>query len=147
MNLGHDPILESLRLRVSIMNKRIHIVFASLCLLVSLSLPGCGSPAPATVSDPAQARATLRNALDSWKNGETVDALSKKSPVVYATDEDWQAGAKLESYTIEPNDKMFGTSLRCPVTLKIKDAKGRAVTREVAYVVMTTPVSRVDRQD
>lgn len=130
------------------MKPRTHLFLATCSLLAILGSEGCGgNPPPASVADPNLAKTTLTQALDAWKKGESVDALSKKSPVVYASDDDWQSGAKLESYAIKPNDQMTGTSLRFPVTLNLKDVKGKAVTRNVVYVVVTTPVLRVDRQD
>jgi hypothetical protein len=129
------------------MNKQIQISAAVLGLFVCLTTGGCGSSSPAAVSDPNVARTTLQDVLESWKKGDASDALSKGSPVIYVADEDWQAGAKLESYQIESNGDLVGTSLRAPVTLKIKDAKGKPRTRKVFFTVTTQPVLRVDRQD
>jgi len=129
------------------MNKEYRLFFAILGLSFCLTIGGCGSSSPAAVSDPNLARTTLQNVLESWKKGEPSDALAKGSPVIYVSDEDWQAGAKLDSYTIDADGVLVGTSLRAPVTLKIIDAKGKPRTRKVLFTVTTQPVMRVDRQD
>lgn len=126
------------------MRAQSYTIFATFALL---ALGGCGSPPAAAVSDPNLAKSTLTKVLDSWKNGDAFDALAKASPVIYVADQDWQGGAKLESYTIESSDTMSDTSLQCPVSLKLKDAKGKPVVRTAIYAVTTTPVLRVDRHD
>ena len=120
---------------------------AILGLALCLTIAGCGSSSPAAVSDPNVARTTLQDVLELWKKGVPSNALAKGNPVIYVSDEDWQAGAKLNSYTIEAEGVLVGTSLRAPVTLKLQDASGKPRIRKVFYTVTTQPILRVDRQD
>ena len=129
------------------MNRNYQWIAAILGLVFSLGIGGCGSPSPAAASDPNLARTTLEKVLDSWKKGEASTALAKDSPIIFISDEDWEAGARLKSYKIESEGELVGTSLRAPVTLKIQDPKGRPQTRKVFFTVTTQPVLRVDRQD
>ena len=56
-------------------------------------LSGCseeqGRAAPV---DPSRAREALHTALESWKKGDTIDALKSGSPPIVAQDFDWMAG-------------------------------------------------------
>ncbi len=128
------------------MKTRVMIATSALGLLIGGS-SGCGAPAPSVVSNPDRARTVLRDALESWKRGESITAPAKLSPPVIVADEDWRGGAKLQDFKIETTDQMIGTALRCPVSLTLPNAKGKIKTRTVFYLVTTEPILRVDRQD
>jgi hypothetical protein len=62
-------------------------------------LQGCsGGSGRAAPVDPGRAREALKSALESWKKGETPDALKSASPPIVVQDFDWMAGHSLVNY-------------------------------------------------
>ena len=109
-----------------------------LLLAVSVSgLSGCGAKLP-EAADPERARETLRTGLESWKNGETIDSLPKRSPPIYFKDSDWKAGWQLKSFRTTLDDEPYGQQRRIYVHLSLQKS-GKATAKEVQYLVDTTP--------
>ena len=117
---------------------------AGLLLVGTALLPGCG-PRNAPVNA-SLARETLRKALDSWKQGDKVDALQQSSPPVYVIDPEWQAGTALKDYQVVGEGEEKDAHLFCTVKLTVKGVGGKESTREVTYVVSTAPNLTVSRK-
>lgn len=105
---------------------------------------GCrGGPAPV---DAAAARETLTAALDSWKRGEKPDALQRAAPAIYVIDQEWQDGAVLTDYRLVGDGETKDAHLHCRVALTVRPPRGAEVTREVTYVVSSSPNRTVTRK-
>jgi len=113
------------------------------CLALNL---GCGSSLP-TAADPERARDALRTALDAWKNGESSDALQKRSPPIYVRDLDWSDGWKLKDYRFTLDDEQYGQQRRCHIRLSLVSPKGKAAGKEVQYLVDTAPALVIVRAE
>jgi hypothetical protein len=114
--------------------------------LAVLLAAGCGPGLPAE-ADPAQARGALRSVLDAWQRGDRPEALRAASPAVHVNDPDWTAGHRLTRYEIAGDGGRSGVELRYPVRLTLTGPKGQAVRKDTAYVVGTSPVLTVVRND
>jgi len=57
----------------------------------------------------------------------------------------WVAGQKLESFEIVGPDVETAVNLVCPVKLVLKDKDGKQVTKQVKYVIATSPVISISR--
>jgi hypothetical protein len=106
-----------------------------LLLVVAL---GCRHSLPPQ-ADREAARQALCTALNAWQNGETAEALQKRSPPIYITDLDWRAGRRLQSYQLSEKDEYHGVQLRCSVVLKLKDAQNKLQEKSVTYLIDTSP--------
>ena len=92
-----------------------------------LAVAGCqpgSQPAPV---DPGRARAALKTALESWKNGEPATALEKASPPIYIIDPEWQGGARLIAYEVV-SDEEKDAHLFAQVKLTVRGPNGREGT-------------------
>jgi hypothetical protein len=116
-------------------------------LILAAVSSGCGGASEAGPADPARARQVLRDTLDAWKNGESLDAPARFSPPVHVDDEDWLSGVRLVDYRIGPGDEVTGAALRCPVVLTFHRNRGKARTATVVYDVTTDPAPVVTRLD
>ncbi|MFN0018506.1 MAG: hypothetical protein ACKVP0_09620 [Pirellulaceae bacterium] len=117
-------------------------------VLLAVVLGGCGGgvtdPAP---TDPKQAATALQACLEKWKSGSTIEALQKETPVVYAADEDWQAGIKLVAFELRDVLGQEAGSTRIPVRLHVQSPNG-LWWKEVEYnVTVREKVVSVLRQD
>ncbi|MFO0867773.1 MAG: hypothetical protein U0935_02395 [Pirellulales bacterium] len=80
---------------------------SSLRLFVVALLVGaaalCGGCAPKLppVADPERAKQALQTALEAWKNGETIESLTKRTPAIYFNEEVWQGGQTLLKYELQ----------------------------------------------
>lgn len=114
-----------------------------LVLLVLVSV-GCQRTANSLPLDPAQARNACMEFLTAWKDGKKAVDLK---PKIIGRDSDWEAGKKLESFDILPDERRDGPNLHLTVRRILKDDKGRAIKQEVLFVVGTSPVITVFRYD
>jgi hypothetical protein len=121
-------------------------LFCALCALAGTFALGCSRGFNNAPVDAAQARETLRTALESWKKGDKVDALQSGEPPVYVIDMDWQAGAKLKDYQIINDGEEKDAHLFCPVSLILRNAGGREMRTQVTYIVATAPNLTVSRK-
>jgi hypothetical protein len=119
----------------------------ALPLILAAVSSGCGGASVAGPADPVRARQVLRDTLDAWKNGESLDAPARFSPPVHVDDEDWLSGVRLVDYRIGPGDEVTGAALRCPVVLTFHRNRGNARTAAVVYDVTTDPAPVVTRLD
>ena len=105
---------------------------------------GCDTSARSLHLDEMQARESLATSLDAWKAGQRPDDLK---PDIIIGEWDWKGGKTLVDYEVLSNEKNDGTNLHIPVRLTLKDAKGKPFKAEVVYVVGTSPVITISRQD
>ena len=107
---------------------------------------GCSFSGRNTPVDAAKARDALRTALDSWKRGDPADALQKSSPPIYVIDTEWQAGVVLKEYEIRGDGQEMDAQLFCPVLIRVKAPDGKESTRELTYIISTSPNVTVARK-
>jgi hypothetical protein len=117
----------------------------AIALLGCLVVTGCGSSAYQSAPvNPAVARDTLTRAMESWKEGEAVDALQEESPAVVVQDFDWMNGKILVDYEVIGEGKEVDANLIAQVKLTLED-KGSQIEKTVTYVVGTAPKLTVFR--
>ncbi len=118
-------------------------VAAALCCLLPA---GCGSGTYQSAPVNADvARETLEHVMESWKGGDTVEALKEQSPAIVVQDIDWTNGAELLSYEVVGDGKEANANLIAQVKLTLKDKEGTQSEKMVTYVVGTAPVLTVFR--
>ena len=87
--------------------------------------------------------------LDAWKRGETYTGSLKSDSAIQVADEDWLTGITLVDFELGDDSRsiVIGTNRQWPVSLKVKDARGKTVIRKVAYLVSKANQTSVIRQD
>ena len=126
-----------------------------ICLLASgalMMLSGCGGASAANSTTPIsveQARTLVTATLDAWKRGETYTGSLKSDSAIQVADEDWLTGITLVDFELGDDSRsiVIGTNRQWPVSLKVKDARGKTVIRKVAYLVSKANQTSVIRQD
>jgi hypothetical protein len=108
-----------------------------------LAIGGCGTGSAPV--DPDKARLALESALEAWKKQEAPASLRKASPEIVVQDPDWNAGKQLDSFEILGEGTRDNANLRCKVRLRLREADGKNVEKQVGYVVGTSPVLTVFR--
>ena len=121
-------------------------VVPGLFALATSTLAGCSSGPVHAPVDSSKARDTLRTALDSWKQGDKVDALQNANPPIYVIDTEWQSGSKLMDYQVVGNGDEKDAHLLCPVQLTVRDPAGKTSKRDVTYIISTAPKLTVSRK-
>lgn len=125
---------------------RAHCWQSFLVLSCALLLSGCGSPVyQSKPVDGDKARDILKEVLEAWKGGDSIESLQKQEPPIIVQDFDWMSGAKLLDYTILPDDKEIDANLEANVKLKLKDKAGAESEKTVIYLVGTAPKMTVFR--
>jgi hypothetical protein len=122
---------------------RSYLVVALLAGTLAL---GCSRGFNNAPVDASQARDTLRLVLESWKQGDKVDALQSADPPIYVIDMDWQAGARLKDFQLVNDGKEMDAQLFCPVQLTLQSATGKEMKTQVTYIVATAPNLTVSRK-
>jgi hypothetical protein len=112
------------------------MTWAAVCGL-GLGLAGCNPPRP-DPSDATVGRETLKNALDAWKKGDTLDAYRQAAPSVTVAERQWQKGTKLLDYEIDGDGQPDGFDVQFKVKLSVQDA-GKKSSEKAIYNVSTTP--------
>lgn len=107
------------------------------CVLLML-ICGCG-----TRVDLNKAQATVKVALEKWKEGGTPTQLTNQS--IDITDPDWNAGFKLLDFQVKNASEQPQQGPRVVVVLNLQDRAGRKVHREVAYEVISGDRVRIGR--
>jgi hypothetical protein len=123
---------------------------AALLLLAVAALlapVGC-SPGPqrAAAVDPASARSALQTVLDAWMAGQQPADLKAGSPAITVQDLDWESGSRLVSYQVKSEGTNDNANLRIPVSLTLSGPSGGEQTKEVTYIVGTSPAITVFRE-
>jgi hypothetical protein len=116
------------------------------CGVAALFSCGCAKKIDNAHVNAEKARNTLRAALDSWKNGDAVDALQSARPPIYVIDEGWKSGTTLKDYELAGDGEEKDAHLFCPVKLTVVDARGKEWRGEVVYIVSTAPNLTVSRK-
>ncbi len=127
----------------------VRIVVFLAAAAAALFCAGCGGTnhVPPKEADPAVARSALEKALDCWRLRITPDELQAADPPITVIDEDWLEGRRLLEFQILSGEEAVGTSIRCPVRLKLVRADGREESLEVLYAVSTDPIIHISRRD
>ncbi|MFO0870262.1 MAG: hypothetical protein U0935_15140 [Pirellulales bacterium] len=131
------------------MNRRIatHALVACVWGSVVASLIGCGSGGGADLKlNPEQARQALTTFLETWSKGEPVTALASQKPAIVGRDPSWEGGDKLARFKVG-EEKSDGANLHVDVELELESADKGKVTQKVTYVVGTSPVITVFRNE
>jgi hypothetical protein len=116
-------------------------------LVIPLILIGCTKgPQRADPVDPETARTTLRVVLNSWKKGEKPADLKQRNPAIVVQDMDWESGLQLVEYEVIGQGTAEDANLICPVKLVVRTPGGEVTTKEVAYIVGTSPRLTVFRK-
>jgi hypothetical protein len=112
------------------------------CLAITA---GCGHNARSLKLDKEAARQSLSAFLDCWKSGGEADSLKTRSPAIIGRDTDWDNGKKLVRYNLgaETDD---GTNMHITTELVLAGG-GRQATKAVEYIVGTSPVISVFRNE
>ncbi len=116
----------------------------SLCVLLVVTAAGCQKTARNLPLNQPQAREACTEFLTAWKDGKKIADLK---PKIIGRDSDWEAGKKLDTFEILPEEKADGPNLLLTVRRTLKDDKGRSIKQEVTFVVGTSPVITVFRYD
>ncbi|WP_422928913.1 hypothetical protein [Singulisphaera sp. PoT] len=114
-------------------------------VLVATLLVGCSGTPQGPPVDAGHARETLKASLDSWKNGDSPEALKSRQPPIMMQDLDWMAGAKLVDYELTSDGRKAESNLFVPVKLTLRTSKGQ-VKKEVSYIVGTSPSLTIYRE-
>jgi hypothetical protein len=122
---------------------RVRATFASFCAAI---LVGCGGVRAPVAADAAEARQALQEALDSWKQGEQPDALTKRPTPIRVADEDWLSGRKLLAYE-QAAESATGPRRDITVRLTFGDLNGRPIAKTVVYEIETDPSTSIVRRD
>lgn len=115
-------------------------------LLLAALTCGCAQSGVA-VSDVGAATELLETTFQSWKSGQSVESLRSGSPPIYIAEEMWDQGFLLSDFAIDGVGELYGSNVRFLVTLTGKDKGGAEVSRQVKYLVTTTPALTIARAD
>lgn len=108
-------------------------------------LVGCGQGNARFTPSTDVAKTSLETALTAWRDGKPCGPVEAKPPV-HVVDSVWQAGAKVESFTIGDEEDLGDGTKQFVVKLTMKEAKG-ARESEVRYVVHGLEPVYVFRED
>src|SRR5262245_31204195 len=124
------PLLERLRIIRLTVGASMRIVVPPYVVVV-LAL-GCGRSSPPLTTDPAQA--AVEASLGAWLKGGTPQQSGLKD--VEMSDPDWRAGYELVGFK---TTKLEGEQdkRQVHVILELQDAKGKAMEKQVVYLVKT----------
>jgi hypothetical protein len=94
---------------------------------------------------PDLAKQSLEAALESWKRGESPEALAARTPPVTVGDFAWREGRKLTDFRVVGEPRNAGFNVSIDVELTFGDAKG-AAAEQATYVVGTDPTITIFRE-
>ncbi|MFO0818335.1 MAG: hypothetical protein U1A77_10365 [Pirellulales bacterium] len=103
---------------------------------------GCGPKLP-PVADPELAKQALQTALEAWKNGQTIESLTKQTPAIYFNEEVWQGGQTLLKYELQEN-RASGRGWQFDVQMTLGNAPDSP--RVFHYLVDTDPAIVIVQQ-
>lgn len=103
-------------------------------VLGALAIVGCGNSLPER-PDPAQAKQALQTALDAWKNGESIEDLTKRTLPIYFNDPKATDGVQLKTYEFEGSPVFSGQSVRIVVKAILQRDQREGKERSLAYLV------------
>ena len=115
----------------------------SIALLCALQ--GCGGPLVKAV-DSEVARRTLKEVLETWKQGGSIAELKSKSPSIVVQEVDWSRGMHLQEFTLLDQGREEDANLFCEAELTlVPPGGGKPVRKTVIYVIGTDPILTVFR--
>ena len=103
-------------------------------LVVALVVLAAGCGKKYSKADVERGRTALAAALDNWKSGEPAARLKALPDPVDYTDE-LRSTHKLVDYTVDKPDATDPEVIRYPVTLTLKDRKGKTESRRIVFMV------------
>lgn len=115
-------------------------------ILIAAAVGCSGGAQDAADSDSQKARSSLFTALDAWKKGEA-KTLTDRDPPIQFVDRDYTAGMRLSNYAIQEPDRPIALDQDIPVTLSLRDARGKTIRHVATYRVTTSPTLAVQRSD
>lgn len=132
-----------MRYQTSASTRRACALPIMMCLFASA---GCQRTARDLALDQAVARNSLTAFLDCWQRGEPTTALQSSTPAIIGRDPAWDAGRRLIRYTIgsETDD---GTNLHVTTQLVFGSQRGEDPAEPVTYIVGTSPVITIFRNE
>lgn len=100
-----------------------------------LLIGGCDRNGAAQPAEKAEA--AVNKVLDAWTRGEAADRFTGPEHPIQATDPDWQAGYRLQSFLAveSKSDPQNPTLIHCRVSLSLRDTQGDEADKEVVYDV------------
>ncbi|XZE54782.1 hypothetical protein SH139x_000761 [Planctomycetaceae bacterium SH139] len=111
--------------------------FMCLCCLL---LCGCGGyDAKDHRVDVVLAKQTIQRVLESWQAGQEPDELRRQDPEIVVQDLDWAGGKTLQSYQLLNEGVAIDANFECEVMLQLVDGQGKSQSRQVTYLVTTSP--------
>lgn len=119
---------------------------ASQALLVLTLLCQSGCQPAAEPAVPEQARDTLRQALDAWKQGERPEAFQERTAIT-VVERRWTQGVRLLAYDIQGDGRMHGFDWQSQVHLSLQDSLGKKTHERAVYNVSTSPARVVVRNE
>lgn len=120
---------------------------ASLIVLSLLVIQGCSRATQhAGPVDQETAVLTLKQCLDTWKQGLALSELNTALPEVVVQDMDWAAQMKLQEYEILGDPQPVDSNLLIDVKLQLTINGTENKTKTVTYIVGTDPVLTVFRK-
>ena len=88
--------------------------------------------------DQTLAESSLKTFLDTWKSGQTLQALDQLEPKIVGVDDTWKAGGRLTDYRVVQS-RSDGANLHVTVELNVVRGKGPQQMHTV-YIVGTSPL-------
>ena len=119
------------------MNTPIGKYIFSAVVLLAVTFTGCTSRLPPP-TDPAEARAALQAALDTWKRGEALATLQERTPPIQFADLQWESGARLLKYEIAAAEQR-GLGMRITVKMSLEAKGGQRRDTTTVYTAETQP--------
>ena len=113
-------------------------------MLTVVLVSGCQQAARLTPPD--RARATLRGALDAWRQGETPEAFRGHSSVT-VVERKWRDGFRLLGYELVGDGEMSGFDWQCRVRLSLQHAGGKKSQEKAVYSISTAPALIIVRSE
>lgn len=122
---------------------------ASLIVLASLTLTGCGKSTASYIPKTDAAREALKLALDAWKNGQSADPAGKlpSGATVRAIDFEWARGKKLASYEVVKELPTEANAGPRKLAVKLNYADGTPPAEAIYFVVGIDPLQVCREQD
>jgi hypothetical protein len=118
---------------------------STVVLVTIFSCCGCHSRRAKPV-DQTLALKSLKQTLETWKQGESLTVLKSASPPVIVQEPDWSNGVPLAEFELVGKAKREDANLYQEVELMLGDKhEGTQKRKRVTYVVGTDPVITVFR--
>ncbi len=106
--------------------------------LLALACAGCSGSSLPPQANADISREKLKQALDAWQNGLSVDDLAKANPPLYFNDPK-PSVLQLIEYKMAEESTFFGQSVRIGVELTLKKKDGKTLKKKTGYLIDTSP--------